>query len=279
MYGDDDYSNAKRLTVNDITKKYLNKEPIVALTAYTAITASTADRYCDVLLVGDSVGMVIYGYPTTIGVTLDMMINHGRAVVNNSRKSLIVIDMPFSSYEVSPEQAYRNAATIMEKTNCTAVKLEGGEHMAPTIEFLTKRGIPVMAHIGLTPQHINKFGGFKVRGKSETQAEQLKVDLRAVEQAGSFSVVVEAVVENLARELVELSNIPTIGIGASVACSGQILVTEDLLGVFEYSPKFVHRYSEFNRAMHNAIRQYAEEVRSRTFPYPDKIYQFKAKSK
>lgn len=259
----------KRLSIVDIKK---TQTPLVCLTAYTAFSAKIIDNYCDIILVGDSLGMVVYGLESTLAVTLDMMINHGKAVVNATKKSLVVVDMPFSSYEQSPQQAFNNAAKIMQETNCNAVKLEGGEHMAPTIEFLTRRGIPVMAHIGLTPQAINIMGGFKVQGRGEACAQQIKKDLKAVEEAGSFSVVIEAVVESLARELTAMSSIATIGIGASNSCDGQILVTEDMLGHFEKVPKFVRTYADFSTQMHKAFAQYRTDVHNRKFPNSGEVY-------
>ncbi len=259
----------KRLSIVDIKK---TETPLVCLTAYTAYQAKIIDDYCDIILVGDSLGMVVYGLESTLAVTLDMMINHGRAVVNATKKSIVVVDMPFSSYEESPQQAFKNASKIMQETNCNAVKLEGGEHMAPTIEFLTKRGIPVMAHIGLTPQAINTIGGFKVQGRAEASAEQIKKDLKAVEEAGSFSVVIEAVVESLAQELTGISSIATIGIGASNSCDGQILVSEDMLGYFEKVPKFVRTYADFSAQMHKVFKQYRSDVRDRKFPDSKEVY-------
>jgi len=259
----------KRLSIVDIKK---TETPLVCLTAYTAYQAKIIDDYCDIILVGDSLGMVVYGLESTLAVTLDMMINHGRAVVNATKKSIVVVDMPFSSYEESPQQAFKNASKIMQETNCNAVKLEGGEHMAPTIEFLTKRGIPVMAHIGLTPQAINTIGGFKVQGRAEASVEQIKKDLKAVEEAGSFSVVIEAVVESLAQELTGISSIATIGIGASNSCDGQILVSEDMLGYFEKVPKFVRTYADFSAQMHKAFKQYRSDVRDRKFPDSKEVY-------
>lgn len=259
----------KRFNIIDIKKA---KNPLVCLTAYTAYQAKIIDDYTDIILVGDSVGMVVYGLESTLGVTLDMMINHGKAVVNATKKSLMVVDMPFSSYESSKEQAFINAARIMSETNCQAIKLEGGEHMAPTIEFLTKRGIPVMAHIGLTPQSINNLGGFRVQGRDEKVFEQIKQDLKAIEEAGSFSVVIEAVTESLANELTKLATIPTIGIGASNSCDGQIVVSEDMLGYFDKTPKFVRRYADLQENMRKALMQYAEDVRNRSFPNEKEVY-------
>ena len=240
--------------------------PLVCLTAYTTPIAALADRHCDVVLVGDSVGMVLHGLPSTLSVTLDMMILHGKAVRRGVEKALLVVDMPFASYEESPEQAFRNAARLMAETGCDAVKLEGGDSMHETIRFLTARGIPVMAHIGLTPQAVNLFGGYKVQGRGEA-ADRIRRDAQAVVDAGAFSVVLEKVPESLAREITADLSIPTIGIGASPACDGQILVIDDMLGMFTaFRPKFVKRYAELGAAADQAVAAYAEDVRARRFP-------------
>ena len=240
--------------------------PLVVLTAYSTPVARLVDAHCDIVLVGDSVGMVIHGLPSTLGVTLEMMILHGRAVVRGAQKAMPVIDMPFGSYEESPQQAYRNAARLMAETGAPAVKLEGGVHMAETIAFLTARGVPVMAHVGLTPQAVNTFGGYKVVGRGE-EAEKVMADARAVEEAGAFSVVLEKVPEGLAARITKALTIPTIGIGAGAACDGQVLVVDDMLGLFtDFRPKFVKRYAELGKAADEAIAGYAAEVRSRAFP-------------
>ena len=240
--------------------------PLVVLTAYSTPVARLVDAHCDIVLVGDSVGMVIHGLPSTLGVTLEMMILHGRAVVRGAQKAMPVIDMPFGSYEESPQQAYRNAARLMAETGAPAVKLEGGVHMAETIAFLTARGVPVMAHVGLTPQAVNTFGGYKVVGRGE-EAEKVMADARAVEEAGAFSVVLEKVPEGLAARITQSLTIPTIGIGAGVRCDGQVLVVDDMLGLFtDFRPKFVKRYAELGKAADEAIAGYAAEVRSRAFP-------------
>ena len=250
--------------------------PLVVLTAYSTPVARLVDAQCDVVLVGDSVGMVILGLPSTLGVTLEMMILHGRAVVRGAQKAMPVIDMPFGSYEESPAQAYRNAARLMAETGAPAVKLEGGVHMAETIAFLTKRGVPVMAHIGLTPQSVNTLGGYKVVGRDD-EAQKVMADARAVEEAGAFSVVLEKVPEGLAARITQSLTIPTIGIGAGVRCDGQVLVVDDMLGLFtDFRPKFVKRYAELGKAADEAIAAYAAEVRSRAFPaaehsFPDVI--------
>ncbi len=240
--------------------------PIVVLTAYSTPVARMVDRHCDIVLVGDSVGMVIHGLPSTLGVTMEMMILHGRAVVRGAEKAMPVIDMPFGSYEEGPQQAFRNASRLMAETGAPAVKLEGGVHMAETIAFLTARGVPVMAHVGLTPQSVNTLGGYKVVGRAE-EAEKVMADARAVEDAGAFSVVLEKVPEGLAGRITQALTIPTIGIGAGVRCDGQVLVVDDMLGLFtEFRPKFVKRYAELGQAADEAIAAYAADVRSRAFP-------------
>ncbi len=240
--------------------------PLVVLTAYTTPIARLVDAHCDIALVGDSVGMVLHGMTSTLGVTLEMMILHGRSVVKGCQKAMVVIDMPFGSYEESPQQAYRNAARLMAETGAPAVKLEGGAHMADTIAFLTKRGVPVMAHIGLTPQSVNTLGGYKVVGRAG-EADGVIEDALAVEQAGAFAVVLEKVPIGLAARITQRLAIPTIGIGAGAACDGQVLVVDDMLGLFtEFRPKFVKRYADLGQAADQAIADYAAEVRNRTFP-------------
>ncbi len=264
-------ASPKRVTAPDITARK-GGEPIVSLTAYHAHTAALADKYCDFLLVGDSLGMVMHGYETTVPVPLELMIMHGRAVVRGARRALVVVDMPFGSYEESPNVAFRNAARIMKETDCGAVKLEGGQRMADTIEFLVARGIPVMAHIGLTPQSINVLGGFKVQGRTEAQWDALVEDAIAVSEAGAFSVVLEAIPEPLAVRITQSIPIPTIGIGASAACDGQILVMEDMLGLSPRVPKFVRAFGQVGAAIEGAIAAYAEEVRAHRFPAPEHTY-------
>jgi 3-methyl-2-oxobutanoate hydroxymethyltransferase len=252
------------------------RAPLVVLTAYSTPVARLVDTHCDIVLVGDSVGMVIHGLPSTLGVTMEMMILHGRAVVRGAQKAMPVIDMPFGSYEESPQQAFRNASRLMAETGAPAVKLEGGVHMAETIAFLTARGVPVMAHVGLTPQSVNTLGGYKVVGRAE-EAEKVMADARAVEEAGAFSVVLEKVPEGLAGRITERLTIPTIGIGAGVDCDGQVLVVDDMLGLFtDFRPKFVKRYAELGKTADEAIAAYAADVRSRAFPaaehsFPDVI--------
>ncbi len=250
--------------------------PLVVLTAYSTPVARLVDAHCDIVLVGDSVGMVIHGLPSTLGVTMEMMILHGRAVVRGAVKAMPVIDMPFGSYEESPQQAFRNAARLMAETGAPAVKLEGGLHMVETIAFLTARGVPVMAHVGLTPQSVNTLGGYKVVGRDD-EAAKVMADARAVESAGAFAVVLEKVPEGLAGRITDTLTIPTIGIGAGAACDGQVLVVDDMLGLFtDFRPKFVKRYAELGRAADEAIAAYAADVRSRAFPaaehsFPDVV--------
>lgn len=266
------HAKTDRITVPAI-RSAKGGEPLVCLTAYTAPVASLLDPHCDLLLVGDSVGMVLYGMETTLGVTMDMMIAHGRAVVRRCEHACVVVDMPFASYEESPEQAYRNAARIMRETGCAAVKLEGGVEMAGTIEFLVKRGIPVLAHIGLMPQSVNATGGFSARGRSEEEAEAIMADAHAVTDAGAFAVVIEGTVEPLAREITKAIAIPTIGIGASPACDGQVLVTDDMIGLFsDFTPRFVKRYADIAGAYADAAAAYAADVRSRSFPGPEHCF-------
>lgn len=252
--------------------------PLVCLTAYTTPVARLVDPDCDIVLVGDSVGMVLHGLPSTLGVTLEMMIMHGQAVRRGLEQALMVVDMPFGSYEESPEQAFRNAARVMAETGSAAVKLEGGATMAETIRFLTGRGIPVMAHIGLTPQAINTFGGYRVQGRGE-DAERIRRDALAVAEAGAFAVVLEKVPEPLARRITGEVAIPTIGIGASSACDGQILVVDDMLGLFgDFRPKFVKRYAELGNAASSAIAAYAQDVRERQFPGAEHVFSDEPKS-
>ncbi|SFR16261.1 3-methyl-2-oxobutanoate hydroxymethyltransferase [Poseidonocella sedimentorum] len=261
----------RRTTVPQIAVRK-GGEPIVSLTSYHAHTAAIVDKYADFILVGDSLGMVMHGMDSTVGVPLDLMIMHGRAVVRGTQKALIVVDMPFGSYEESPGVAFRNAAKVMKETGCGAIKIEGGKRMAETIRFLTERGIPVMAHIGLTPQSSHVMGGFKTQGREEDSWPAHIEDAVAVAEAGAFSVVVEGVVEGLADQITAAVDIPTIGIGASKNCDGQILVLEDMLGLNEWTPKFVKVYGDLGPSIEKAVSDYAEEVRERTFPGPDQVY-------
>jgi 3-methyl-2-oxobutanoate hydroxymethyltransferase len=266
----------KRLTAPDIRARK-GGLPIVSLTSYHAHTAALLDRHCDVILVGDSLGMVMHGLESTIPVTLEMMILQGRAVMRGSRHALVVVDMPFGSYEASKEQAFASAARVMKETGCGAIKLEGGTRMAETIAFLTERGIPVMGHVGLTPQAINALGGFRTQGRDEADWEPIEADARAVASSGAFAMVIEAVAEPLAAKITRQVSIPTIGIGASPVCDGQILVLEDMLGLSPRAPKFVKRYSDLGPAIERAVAAYAAEVRSRVFPAADHTYAMKSK--
>ncbi len=267
-------SDIRRLTAPDIRARK-GGEPVVALTSYHAHTARLADRFCDVLLVGDSLGMVMHGLESTVPVTLEMMILQGQAVVRGSRRALVVVDMPFGSYEESPQAAFRSAARIMKETGCGAVKLEGGVRMAETIRFLTERGIPVMGHVGLTPQAINTLGSFKAQGRDMAEWPLIEADARAVSEAGAFAVVVEAVAEPLGAKITEEIAAPTIGIGASARCDGQILVLEDMLGLSERTPKFVRRYADLGPFIAAAVEAYARDVRARAFPAPEQTYAMK----
>ena len=255
----------KRVTAPDIAKRK-GGAPIVALTAYHAHTARIIDPYVDMLLVGDSLGMVMHGYETTVPVPLELMIMHAQAVVRGSSRALVVVDMPFGSYEESPTVAFRNAARVLKETGCGAIKIEGGAHMAETIRYLSDRGIPVMSHIGMTPQAVNMIGSFKPRGRLRSEWAAFEEDARAVTEAGAFAVVLEALAELLAARITKQVSIPTIGIGASAECDGQILVLEDMLGLSPRVPKFVKEYAQIGEAIETAVKTYANEVRSRIFP-------------
>ena len=260
----------KRRGVGDLVK---GGAPIVGLTAYTAPIAGLLDPHVDFLLVGDSVGMVVYGFDSTLPVTLEMMIAHGGAVLRGSARALIVVDLPFGSYQELPEQAFRSAARILAETGVAAVKLEGGAEMAETVRFLVRRGVPVMGHVGLMPQSVNAAGGFKIQGRGGAQAERVMADADAIAEAGAFALVVEGTVEKVARAITEAVPVPTIGIGASPACDGQILVTDDLLGVFtQFTPRFVKRYAELAPVISAAASDYAAEVRARRFPGPEHCF-------
>jgi 3-methyl-2-oxobutanoate hydroxymethyltransferase len=264
----------RRLTAPDIQARKRG-QPIVCLTSYHAHTARLVDRYCDVILVGDSLGMVMHGLETTVPVTLDMMILQGHAVMRGSSKALVVVDMPFGSYEASKEQAFMNAARVLKETGCGAIKVEGGRRLAETVRFLTERGGPVMGHFGLTPQAINTIGSFRAQGREEKDWGPIEDDARAVAEAGAFSLVIEAVAEPLARRITGQVEIPTIGIGASAACDGQILVLEDMLGLSPRVPKFVRRYGDIGPSIEAAVAAYASDVRTRAFPGPDHVYAMK----
>jgi len=266
----------KRLTVPRIRARKTDGatgEPLVMLTAYTARQAQLLDAHCDLLLVGDSLGQVIYGLPSTIPVTMEMMANHGAAVVRGSYHSVVVIDMPFGSYEASKEQAFESASRLLKETGAAAVKLEGGVAMAPTVEFLNSRGIPVMGHVGLTPQAVNVLGGYAARGRSDAEADKIVSDAKALDEAGAFAVVVEGVVEPIAIAVTEAVSCPTIGIGASAKCDGQVLVTDDMLGMFERVPRFVKRYENIAEIIEKTVATYASEVRERSFPGEEQTYQ------
>ncbi|MBR1161619.1 3-methyl-2-oxobutanoate hydroxymethyltransferase [Bradyrhizobium elkanii] len=267
-------SAIKRKTAPDLRARK-NGEPIVMLTSYHAHTAALLDKHCDAILVGDSLGNVMHGFETTVPVTLDMMILQGRAVMRGSQAALVVVDMPFGSYEESKEQAFRSAVRIMKETLCGAVKLEGGVRMAETVAFLSERGIPVMGHIGLTPQSINTLGSFRAQGREEENWAPIENDAKAIAEAGAFSIVVEAVAEPLARKITQAIAVPTIGIGASVACDGQVLVLEDMLGLSSRAPKFVRRYGNLGPAIEEAVAGYARDVKSRAFPGPEHVYGMK----
>jgi 3-methyl-2-oxobutanoate hydroxymethyltransferase len=262
---------SKRVTAPDIAARK-GKAPIVALTAYHAHTARIVDPYVDMLLVGDSLGMVMHGYETTVPVPLELMIMHAQAVVRGSSRALVVVDMPFGSYEESPVVAFRNAARILKETGCGAVKLEGGRHMAETIRYLADRGIPVMSHIGMTPQAVNMIGSFKPRGRFRSEWAAFEADAAAVAEAGAFAVVLEALAELLAARITKQISIPTIGIGASAECDGQILVLEDMLGLSPRVPKFVKEYAQIGAAIEAAVKAYADEVRGRAFPSDEYTY-------
>jgi 3-methyl-2-oxobutanoate hydroxymethyltransferase len=265
----------KRKTTHDIIS-LKEKTPIVVLTAYTTPHAQILDEYVDILLVGDSLGMVLYGLPSTLSVSLDMMIAHGAAVVRGSRKALVVVDLPFGSYQESPAQAFANSAQILSETGCTAIKLEGGAEMAETVRFLTSRGVPVMGHIGLTPQSVNTLGGYRTQGKTEAEAKILLADAKEIEAAGAFAIVLEGVTPEVAKAITKTIKIPTIGIGASPDCDGQVLVTEDMLGLSKnYIPKFVKPYAQLASNIETAVKKYADEVKNRTFPSAEFCYPYK----
>jgi 3-methyl-2-oxobutanoate hydroxymethyltransferase len=253
------------------------REPIVALTAYTAPMAELLDEVCDLILVGDSVGMVLHGLPNTVGVTLEMMILHGQAVMRGSQRALVAVDMPFGTYEASPQAAYANAARILKETGAGAVKLESGPHVAETIAYLVTRGVPVIGHVGLRPQSVLTDGGFRAKGKLEAEHAEVLAEAAAAGEAGAFCIVVEGVAEPLAREITRVLPVPTIGIGASAGCDGQILVTEDMLGLFDWTPKFVRRYGDLRGEIARSVKAYAADVRAGTFPAAAETYYASAK--
>lgn len=262
----------KRLTAPKIRARK-GGEPLVMLTAYTARQAQLLDAHCDMLLVGDSLGQVIYGLPSTVPVTMDMMANHAAAVVRGSYHSVVIVDMPFGSYESSKEHAFESAARLLKESGAAAVKLEGGEQMAETVAFLNQRGIPVMGHVGLTPQAVNVLGGYMARGRDDAEARKIIGDAKALDQAGAFAIVLEGVLEPIAIEATKAVSCPTIGIGASAQCDGQVLVTEDMLGMFDRVPRFVKKYENIAHVIEKTVAQYAEEVRERAFPSSEQTYQ------
>ncbi|MBS0408355.1 MAG: 3-methyl-2-oxobutanoate hydroxymethyltransferase [Proteobacteria bacterium] len=266
----------RRVTAPEITARK-GKEPVVCLTAYTAPVAEILDEACDLLLVGDSVGMVVHGLPNTVGVTMEMMILHGQAVMRAAKRAMVVVDMPFGSYEGSKETAYENAARILKETGCQAVKVESGPTVPETIAYLVRRGIPVMGHVGLRPQSVLVDGAFRAKGKLEAERARVVAEAEATADAGAFCVVVEGVAEALAREITAAIEVPTIGIGASAGCDGQILVTDDMLGLFDWTPKFVRRYADLRGEIAKAARAYADDVRARRFPAAAETYFAKAK--
>lgn len=266
------HAQAKRITVPDIRARK-GGEPIVCLTSISAQTSKLLDPHCDLLLVGDSLGMVFYGMDSTVGVTLEMMIAHGAAVTRGSSRACVIVDMPFGSYQESPAQAFRNAARVMAETRCQGIKLEGGQEMAETVRFLTERGVPVLGHVGLMPQSVNSLGGFRAQGKTEAGAAKIMADAKAVAEAGAFAIVLEGVIEHLARSVTQAVPVPVIGIGASAACDGQILVTEDVIGLFkDFTPKFAKRFADIGGQISKAAEEYAAEVRARRFPGPEHCY-------
>ena len=264
----------RRKTVNDIAAAKGN-EPLVCLTAYDAPTAALLDPHADVLLVGDSVGMVVHGMNSTVGVTMEMMILHGQAVMRGASEAFVVVDMPFGSYETNADQAFLNAARIMKETGCQAVKIESGVYAATQIRHLVDRGVPVMGHVGLRPQAVNVDGGFRAKGRTVAGREKAMAEALAADEAGAFAIVVEGVAEDLATEITNAVSCPTIGIGASAACDGQILVTPDMLGLFDWTPKFVRTYGDMKQLIEAAAAGYADDVRSRVFPAGAETYSMK----
>lgn len=267
-------AKSKRVAAPDIRARK-GGEPIVCLTAYDMPTAALLDDHCDLILVGDTVGMVVHGLATTVGVTLEMMILHGKAVMRGASRAMVVVDMPFGSYEASPEQAFASASRVMAETGCQGIKIETGDYAAETIKFLVDRGIPVMGHVGLRPQSANVFGGFKAQGRDEASRKLILESAKAASDAGAFAIVIEGVPEGLAGEITEAVEAPTIGIGASACCDGQILVTYDMLGLFDWTPKFVKRYADLRAVIGQAAADYAAEVKARTFPAEEHTYTWK----
>jgi 3-methyl-2-oxobutanoate hydroxymethyltransferase len=272
-------AQSRRVSVRDLRARK-GGTPIVALTAYTAPIAKLLDPHCELLLVGDSLGMVMYGLDSTLGVTLDMMIAHGAAVMRGSKQACVLVDMPFGSYQESPAAAFRSCARVMAETGCAGIKLEGGREMAETVSFLTQRGIPVLGHVGLQPQSVNAYGGYRAQGREDAEAERIMADAEAIAAAGAFAIVLEGTIEPLAREITAKVPVPIIGIGASAACDGQILVTDDMVGLFaDFTPKFVKRYAEVGKSISAAVESYAADVRGRRFPGPEHVFGAGAKLK
>jgi 3-methyl-2-oxobutanoate hydroxymethyltransferase len=270
---------AKALTVPEIAARK-GGEPIVCLTSYTAPMARHLDPHVDILLVGDSLGMVLYGLPNTLGVSLDMMVNHGAAVVRGRSQAMVVVDLPFGSYQSSHRDAYKAAVRVISETGCEAVKLEGGVEMADTVAFLTDRGVPVVGHVGLMPQSVKSAGGYHVRGKRPADSDRVLKDAKAIADAGAFAIVVEGTIEPLARQITAEVPVPTIGIGASAACDGQVLVIDDMLGMFgEFTPRFVKRYAELGKQIEEAAAAYADDVKARRFPATEHLYLVKPSPK
>jgi 3-methyl-2-oxobutanoate hydroxymethyltransferase len=265
-------NSIRRLTTRDMLKAKRKGVPLVMLTAYDALLARLLDPHCDMLLVGDSLGMVRLGMETTLPVTPEIMVMHGAAVMRGSQRAMVVLDMPFGSYQQSPQQAFENAAKMLQASGAQAVKLEGGEEMAETIRFLTQRGVAVMGHVGLTPQHVNQMGGFRVQGKNDASYAQVLKDAKAVQEAGAFAFVIEGVVEELALKVTQAVDTPTIGIGASAACDGQVLVSEDMLGFTDNPPKFVRQFATLGKTVAQAAEDYAKQVRARSFPADEECY-------
>src|SRR5580704_17306651 len=271
------HETVRRLTAPEIAARK-GGTPLVCLTAYTAPVAAILDEVCDLLLVGDSVGMVLHGLPNTVGVTLEMMILHGQAVMRASRKALVVVDLPFGAYEGPKDGAYANAVRVLKETGCQAVKVEAGQTVPETIAYLVQRGVPVVGHVGLRPQAVNIDGVFRAKGRTEDERARVVAEAEATADAGAFCIVVEGVAEALAREITEAVPVPTIGIGASAGCDGQILVTDDMLGLFDWTPKFVRRYADLRGEIDRAVRAYAADVRARRFPAAAETYFSKVRS-
>ena len=269
-------STEQRMTAPQITARK-GGEPIVCLTAYDAPTAALIDPYCDLILVGDSAAMVVHGLSSTVGITLEMMIMHGRAVMRGSETALVVVDLPFGSYEDSPETAFRSASRVLMETGCQAVKIESGSYAPETISYLTERGIPVMSHVGLRPQSVNVLGGYRARGRDQKVADEILTNAEAAAKAGSFALVIEGVNTALADIVTKAVDIPTIGIGASENCDGQILVTPDMMGMFDFTPKFVKKFADMKGLIQGAASDYADEVKARNFPSAKFTYKFSKK--